>query len=101
MYDPSTDSTELERSIKGYNLERSLQEAKETIHEGHKTIEELTSATTQLVYEEDRRRKEFTEILATIQAVLNTVQNKCITVHWRHNEDTTLASNLKELNKEM
>jgi hypothetical protein len=32
---------------------------------------------------------------------LNTVQNKCITVHWRHNEDTTLAPNLKELNKEM
>jgi septal ring factor EnvC (AmiA/AmiB activator) len=98
MYAPDTDTTELET---GYNLEKSLKEARETIYEGRKAIEELTSSITQLVYEEDRRRKEFTEILATIQAVLNTVQNKSITVYWRHKEDVILASNLKELNKEM
>jgi hypothetical protein len=101
MYDPSTDRTELDRSIKGYDLEKSLKEAKETVHEGRKAVEELISSVTQLVYEEDRRRKEFTEILATIQAVLNTVQSKCITVYWRHNEDTTLTSSLKKRNKEM
>jgi len=98
MYAPDTDTTELET---GYNLEKSLKEAKETVHEGRKAVEELISSVTQLVYEEDRRRKEFTEILATIQAVLNTVQSKCITVYWRHNEDTTLTSSLKKLNKEM
>jgi len=98
MYAPNTDTSKLET---GYNLEKSLKEARETVYEGRKAIEELTSSITQLVYEEDRRRKEFTEILATIQAVLNTVQNKSITAYWRRKEDTILASNLKELNKEI
>jgi hypothetical protein len=98
MYAPGTDTVELET---GYNLEKSLKEARETVYEGRKAIEELTSSITQLIYTEDRRRKEFTEILATIQAVLNTVQSKSITVYWRHKEDVILASNLKELNKEM
>ncbi len=98
MYAPDTDTVELK---KGYNLEKSLKEARETVYEGRKAIEELTSSITQLVYEEDRRRKEFTEILATTQAVLNTVQSKSITVHWRHKKDVILASNLKELIKEM
>jgi len=97
MYDLSTDTTELI----GNNLEESLKIARETVHEGRRAVEELTSAITQLVYEEDRRRKEFAEVLATIQAVLNTVQNKCITVHWRHSEDSTLTSSLKELSKDM
>ena len=98
MYAPDTDTVELET---GYNLEKSLKEARETVYEGRKAVEELTSSITQLVYEEDRRRKEFTEILATIQAVLNTVQNKSITAYWRRKEDTILAFNLKELNKEI
>ncbi len=98
MYAPDTDTSKLEI---GYNLEKSLKEARETIYEGRKAVEELTSSITQLVYEEDRRRKEFTEILATIQAVLNTVQNKNIAVYWRHEKDVILASSLKELNKEM
>ena len=98
MYAPDTDTSKLET---GDNLEKSLKEARETVYEGRKAIEELTSSITQLVYEEDRRRKEFTEILATIQAVLNTVQNKSITVYWRHKEDAILTSNLKELNTEM
>jgi septal ring factor EnvC (AmiA/AmiB activator) len=98
MYAPDTDTFKLET---GYNLEKSLKEARETVYEGRKAVEELTSSITQLVYEEDRRRKEFTEILATIQAVLNTVQNKSITAYWRRKEDTILASNLKELNKEI
>ncbi len=98
MYAPDTDTSKLET---GYNLEKSLKEARETVYEGRKAVEELTSSITQLVYEEDRRRKEFTEILATIRAVLNTVQNKSITVHWRHKKDAILTSNLKELNTEM
>ncbi len=98
MYAPDTDTSKLET---GHNLEKSLKEARETIYEGRKAVEELTSSITQLVYEEDRRRKEFTEILATIQAVLNTVQNKSITAYWRRKEDAILASNLKELNKEI
>ena len=98
MYAPDTDTSKLET---GYNLEKSLKEARETVYEGRKAVEELTSSITQLVYEEDRRRKEFAEILATIQAVLNTVQNKSITAYWRRKEDTILASNLKELNKEI
>ncbi len=98
MYAPDTDTSKLET---GYNLEKSLKEARETVYEGRKAVEELTSSITQLVYEEDKRRKEFIEILATIQAVLNTVQNKSITVHWRHKEDAILTSNLKELNTEM
>ena len=98
MYAPDTDTSKLET---GYNLEKSLKEARETVYEGRKAVEELTSSITQLVYEEDRRRKEFTEILATIQAVLNTVQNKSITAYWRRKEDAILASNLKELNKEI
>ena len=98
MYAPDTDTPKLET---GYNLEKSLKEARETVYEGRKAIEELTSSITQLVYEEDRRRKEFTEILSTIQAVLNTVQNKSITVYWRHKEDAILTSNLKELNTEI
>ena len=98
MYAPGTGTSKLKT---GYNLEKSLKEARETVYEGRKAVEELTSSITQLVYEEDRRRKEFTEILATIQAVLNTVQNKSITAYWRRKEDTILASNLKELNKEI
>ena len=98
MYAPDTDTSKLET---GYNLEKSLKEARETVYEGRKAVEELTSSITQLIYEEDRRRKEFTEILATIQAVLNTVQNKSITAYWRRKEDTILALNLKELNKEI
>ena len=98
MYAPGTDTSKLET---GYNLEKSLKEARETVYEGRKAVEELTSSITQLIYEEDRRRKEFTEILATIQAVLNTVQNKSITAYWRRKEDTILAFNLKELNKEI
>jgi len=98
MYAPDTDTSKLET---GYNLEKSLKEARETVYEGRKAVEELTSSITQLVYEEDRRRKEFTEILAAIQAVLDTVQNKSITVYWRHKEDAILTSNLKELNTEM
>ena len=97
MYDLSTDTTELI----GNNLVESLKIARETVHESRRAVEELTSAITQLVYEEDRRRKEFAEVLATIQAELNTVQNKCITVHWRHSEDSTLTSSLKELSKDM
>ena len=98
MYAPDTDTSKLGT---GYNLERSLKEARETVYEGRKAIEELIGSITQLVYEEDRRRKEFTEILSTIQAVLDTVQNKSITVYWRHKEDAILTSNLKELNTEM
>ena len=98
MYAPDTDTSKLET---GYNLEKSLKEARETVYEGRKAIEELTSSITQLVYEEDRRRKEFTEILSAIQAVLDTVQNKSISVYWRHKEDAILTSNLKELNTEM
>ncbi len=98
MYAPGTDTSKLET---GYNLEKSLRDARETVYEGRKAVEELTSSITQLVYEEDRRRKEFTEILAAIQAVLDTVKNKSITAYWRRKEDTILAFNLKELNKEI
>ncbi len=98
MHAPDTDTSKLET---GYNLEKSLKEARETVYEGRKAIEELTSSITQLVYEEDRRRKEFTEVLSTIKAVLDTIQNKSITVCWRHKEDVILTSNLKELNTEM
>ena len=98
MYAPGTDASKLET---GYNLEKSLKEARETVYEGRKAVEELTSSITQLVYEEDRRRKEFTEILAAIQAVLDTVQNKSITAYQRHKEDAILTSNLKALNSEI
>ena len=98
MYAPDTDTSKLEV---GYNLEKSLKEARETVYEGRKAVEDLTSSITQLVYEEDRRRKEFTEILAAIQAVLDTVQNKSITAYQRYNGDAILTSNLKALNKEI
>ena len=98
MHAPDTDTSKLET---GYNLEKSLKEARETVYEGRKAVEELTSSITQLVYEEDRRRKEFTEILVTIQAVLNTFRNKSITVCRRHKEDAILTSNLKALNSEI
>jgi len=98
MYTPDTDTSKLET---GYNLEKSLKEARETVYEGRKAVEDLTSSITQLVYEEDRRRKEFTEILAAIQAVLDTVQNKSITAYQRYNGDAILTSNLKALNKEI
>jgi septal ring factor EnvC (AmiA/AmiB activator) len=98
MYAPDTDTSKLET---GYNLEKSLKEARETVYEGRKAVEELTSSITQLVYEEDRRRKEFTEILAAIQAVLDTVQNKSIAAYQRYNGDAILTSNLKALNKEI
>ena len=98
MYDPDTDTSKLET---GYNLEKSLKDARETVYEGRKAVEELTSSITQLVYEEDRRRKEFTEILATIQAVLNTFNNKSITVYRRYKGDAILTSNLKSLNSEI
>ena len=98
MYAPGTDTSKLET---GYNLEKSLKEARETVYEGRKAVEDLTSSITQLVYEEDRRRKEFTEILAAIQAVLDTVQNKSITAYQRYNGDAILTSNLKALNKEI
>ena len=98
MHAPDTDTSKLEI---GYNLEKSLKEARETVYEGRKAIEELTSSITQLVYEEDRRRKEFTEILSTIQAVLDTIQSKSIAVYWRHKKDAILTSNLKALNTEI
>ena len=98
MYTPDTDTSKLET---GYNLEKSLKEARETVYKGRRAVEDLTSSITQLVYEEDRRRKEFTEILATIQAVLNTVKNKSITVYQRYKEDAILTSNLKALNSEI
>ena len=98
MYATDTDTSKLEV---GYNLEKSLKEARETVYEGRKAVEDLTSSITQLVYEEDRRRKEFTEILVTIQAVLNTFRNKSITVYRRHKEDAILTSNLKALNSEI
>ena len=98
MYAPDTDTSKLET---GYNLEKSLKEARETVYEGRKAIEELTSSITQLVYEEDRRRKEFTEVLAAIQAVLDTIQNKSITAYRRYKGDVILTSNLKALNSEI
>jgi septal ring factor EnvC (AmiA/AmiB activator) len=98
MYTPDRNTSKLEV---GYNLEKSLKEARETVYEGRKAVEDLTSSITQLVYEEDRRRKEFTEILAAIQAVLDTVQNKSITAYQRYNGDAILTSNLKALNKEI
>ena len=98
MYTPDRNTSKLEV---GYNLEKSLKEARETVYEGRKAVEDLTSSITQLVYEEDRRRKEFTEILATIQAVLDTVQNKSIAAYQRYNGDAILTSNLKALNKEI
>jgi septal ring factor EnvC (AmiA/AmiB activator) len=98
MYTPDTDTSKLEV---GYNLEKSLKEARETVYEGRKAVEDLTSSITQLVYEEDRRRKEFTEILAAIQAVLDTVQNKSIAAYQRYNGDAILTSNLKALNSEI
>jgi septal ring factor EnvC (AmiA/AmiB activator) len=98
MYTPDRNTSKLEV---GYNLEKSLKEARETVYEGRKAVEDLTSSITQLVYEEDRRRKEFTEILAAIQAVLDTVQNKSIAAYQRYNGDAILTSNLKALNKEI
>ena len=98
MYAPGTDTPKLEV---GYNSEKSLKEARETVYEGRKAVEDLTSSITQLVYEEDRRRKEFTEVLSTIRAVLDTFQNKSITVYRRHKEDAILTSNLKALNSEI
>ena len=98
MYTPDRNTSKLEV---GYNLEKSLKEARETVYEGRKAVEDLTSSITQLVYEEDRRRKEFTEILAAIQAVLGTVQNKSIAAYQRYNGDAILTSNLKALNKEI
>ncbi len=98
MYAPDTDTSKLEV---GYELEKSLKEARETVYEGRKAVEDLTSSITQLVYEEDRRRKEFTEILATIQAVLSTVKNKSVTAYRRYKEDAVLTSNLKALNSEI
>ena len=98
MYTPDRNTSKLEV---GYNLEKSLKEVRETVYEGRKAVEDLTSSITQLVYEEDRRRKEFTEILAAIQAVLDTVQNKSIAAYQRYNGDAILTSNLKALNKEI
>jgi len=98
MYTPDRNTSKLEV---GYNLEKSLKEARETVYEGRKAVEDLTSSITQLVYEEDRRRKEFTEILAAIQAVLDTVQNKSIAAYQRYNGDAILTSNLKALNSEI
>ena len=98
MYTPDTDTSKLEE---GYNLEKSLKEARETVYEGRKAVEDLTGSVTQLVYEEDRRRKEFTEVLAAIQAVLDTVQNKSITAYQRYKGDAIITSNLKALNSEI
>ncbi len=40
MYAPDTDTVELKM---GYNSEKSLKEARETVYEGRKAVEELTS----------------------------------------------------------
>ena len=39
--DSDTDTSKLEA---GYNLEKSLKEARETVYEGRKAVEELTSS---------------------------------------------------------
>ena len=99
MYDPSTSPIESEQPVKEHCSEKSLKKARETVHEGGRAVEELTSAITQLAYEEDRRRQKFTEVLAMIKGILDSIQNKCITVHWRHKDDDVLISNLRKLSK--
>jgi len=80
MYDSNSDSIDpIDRLEEIFPVE-DLKVTRETLYEGLKAISELTSAITQLVYEEERRRKEFQEILMMTKGVLESSKSKCCKV---------------------
>ena len=101
MYDSNSDSIDpIDRLEETFPVE-DLKVTRETLYEGLKAISELTSAITQLVYEEERRRKEFQEILMMTKGVLESSKSKCCKVCQDNKIDKALAPNLNRLVKEL
>ena len=101
MYDSNSDSIDpIDRLEEIFPVE-DLKVTRETLYEGLKAISELTSAITQLVYEEERRRKEFQEILMMTKGVLESSKSKCCKACQDNKIDKALAPNLNRLVKEL
>ena len=101
MYDPNSDSIDPIDKLEEIFPVEDLKVTRETLYEGLKAISEVTSAITQLVYEEERRRKQFQEILMTTKGVLESSKSKCCKVCQDNKIDKALAPNLNRLVKEL
>lgn len=101
MYDSSSDSTDPINKLEEVFPAEDLKATRETLYEGFRAIGELTSVITQLVYEEERRRKEFQEILMMTKGVLESSKSKCCKVCQDNKIDKVLAPNLNRLVKEL
>jgi len=101
MYDSNSDSIDPIDRLEEIFPVKDLRATRETLYEGLKAIGELTSVITQLVYEEERRRKEFQEILMMTKGVLESSKSKCCKVCQDNKIDKALAPNLNKLVKEL
>jgi hypothetical protein len=101
MYASSSNSTDPIDKLEEVFLAKDLKATRETLYEGFRAIGELTSVITQLVYEEERRRKEFQEILMMTKGVLESSKSKCCKVCQDNKIDKVLAPNLNRLVKEL
>ncbi len=101
MYDPSSNPIEPVDTLEEVFPVEDLKATRETLYEGLKAVGELTRAIIQLVFEEDRRRQEFQEILMMTKGVLESSKTKCCKACHDNKVDKTLAPKLSRLVKEL
>jgi lipopolysaccharide biosynthesis regulator YciM len=83
MSDPSRNSTveEITKGIKTLDIDnQEVENLKEIVLQGVKSIETVTELISQLVYEEDKRRSQFKDILKMIKNLLELNSHKTHTI---------------------
>ena len=73
MCDSSTDPSKLSNLMEKISIE----DTKDTIFDGLRAIELLTNTISGMVYEEDKRRKKFQEILVATKGTLEASKTRC------------------------
>jgi lipopolysaccharide biosynthesis regulator YciM len=83
MSDPSRNSTveEITKGIKTLDIDnKEVENLKEIVLQGVKSIETVTELISQLVYEEDKRRSQFKDILKMIKNLLESNSHRAHTI---------------------
>jgi len=83
MSDPSSNSTveEITKGIRTLDIDnQEVENLKEIILQGVKSIGTVTELISQLVYEEDKRRSQFKDILKMVKNLLESNSHKTLTV---------------------
>jgi hypothetical protein len=88
MSDPSQNSTveEITKGVKTLEIDgnQEIENLREIILQGVKSIETVTELISQLVYEEDRRRNQFKDILRMVKNLLESNSHRTHTIAKRY-----------------